>query len=299
MLLKIRTLGMYSFAVAICAIAASRTASAMPLRCSNEGSSNRNALVFATRFSAIFYSAIASEGISTAPEPHLRIVEPRPFPEERQRLQIIWGGALLLTLLCYITTIITIRSVKRLSKRIDAVEASIDHLAGTAEAVHSSSRTAIQILRPWVAISFEPVRGKEGLYGIIATNRGTSPAQLVGTMDRIGILTDESYLPTTPEYAKPPRTPSNSVILIPGDTALLQTFGRSDLSWVCKTPDQIGRIESGHDKVIIYGRVLYRSSKGAVLSDPPYETGWCCRYVHNDMGGALIKSGPSEYRTYT
>lgn len=237
--------------------------------------------------------------LSQDSQPHLRVIEPQSSLDERRRLQIIWGIVLVLLLLCYVTILAAFRALKHLSTRVNSVERSIETLASLPSEADTAIRTVAQILRPWIAISFEPVRGKDGIFGIVAVNRGISPAQLVGTIDRIGVLSDESCLPATPEFARGPRAPASCVVLIPGDSALLQTFGRTDLSWICKTPDQLRRIELGQDKVIIYGRVLYRAPAEISGHGLVYETGWCCRYLYSETGGTLINSGSQEYRKHT
>lgn len=247
----------------------------------------------------ILRASIHAVAASDSTLPHLRIIDPPILPGQRRLLQITWWSALSLVALCYAALLITFRSLKRLAGQVSALERPAGHIEIVEAGLQSFANDMFKILRPWLVISFELVRGKGGQYGIIATNRGIVPAELVGIVDRLGILSDESHLPATPEFAKDPRAPSNQVTLAPGETALLQTFGRTDLSWVCKTAEQLSHIEEGNQKIVIFGRVQYRSAVPRSSSDPIYETWWCCRYLHDEANGSLIPSGPREYRKHT
>jgi hypothetical protein len=179
-----------------------------------------------------------------------------------------------------------------------ALEASKAALEG-ANATSLYAQAHINAERPWVLISIEPSREQKNHFKVMATNRGRTPAKLFASSDRIGLAVDETYLPKTPEYAsKESSALPAPIILLPGESTIIQPFGREDVKWVCKTAESLRRVELWQDRIFIYGKVIYRD-----LISPDgtntHESDWCCRYIHGENSSDLVIAGPPGYNKHT
>lgn len=148
-------------------------------------------------------------------------------------------------------------------------------------------------------ISVEPSRSVLNSFVIKATNRGRCPANMIASVERILIAPDESQLPQTPEFenqeSNPPFVP---IILLPGESTTIKSFGRDDVKGICESEEVIRRIENWEDKVFIYGKVLYRELIESA-DKQVHETSWCCWYIHGRQKSGLVTAGPPEYNLHT
>jgi len=212
--------------------------------------------------------------------------------------RIAWGSNLVLTVLGYIGIMIGITTLKKIERQTKYAEDTAQAALDSANSALLNAQAIANSERPWLLITVEPSTKVANSFRIMATNRGRTPARVVATSDRIGIAIDESYLPKNPEFAKEePTALSVPMILLPGESAVIQPFGREDVKWVCKTEESLRRIELNQDKIFLYGKVIYRDL--IATHDKVHETDWCCRYIHGERISDLVITGPLEYIKHT
>ncbi len=213
--------------------------------------------------------------------------------------QILWAATLVLVILGYAGILLALRILKQIQSQALLAETTAQASLESAQAAFANTQTVLNAQRPWVLITVGPSPEGPDNFRILATNRGKFPAEIVSTSDRIGIVLNESCLPKQPEYSK---KESDSlpvpILMMPGESIPLQTFARADLKWVCRTEESFQRVQQQLDSVFLYGKVVYRNL-AASQSMPNYETGWCCRYIHNRAESYVVLAGPAQYRRRT
>jgi hypothetical protein len=231
------------------------------------------------------------------PQPRITVANPpAPPPTWPLRDRISWGANLLLAFVGYAGIMLAVGTLRKIERQTRANETIAQAAIESANAALLHAQAILDAERPWILISVEPSPAGRNTFKIIATNRGRSPAEIIASADRIGIAAEERNLPKEPEFSreKPLNTP---VILLPGESTVVQPFGRDDVKWVCKSEEAIRRVETWQDNIFLYGRLIYRS----LLSPHAgkiHQTDWCCRYVHGETTSSLVIGGPPEYNKH-
>ena len=173
-------------------------------------------------------------------------------------------------------------------------------------AAQDSARAALLIAqsivdseRPWIAVEVEPSRVGENSFHVFATNRGRSPAAIMQSLEHIQVAIDESHLTGVPEYRSVKHdVPAMPVMLLPGKSVVIKTFGRDDLKGVCKSEETFRRVQNWEEKLFLCGKIIYRD-----LIAPPdnqlHETTWCCWYIHGRQKSGMVMAGPPSYNMHT
>jgi len=231
------------------------------------------------------------------PQPRITIANPPPMPVTWPlRDRISWGANLLLAFVGYAGIMLALGTLRKIERQTRSGEMMAQAAMESANAALLHAQAILDAERPWILISVEPSPQGRNSFKIVATNRGRSPAEIIASADRIGIAAEERNLPKSPEFAK--EKPLNApVVLLPGESTVVQPFGRDDVKWVCKTEDAIRRVETWQDNIFLYGRLVYRS----LLSPRPakdHQTDWCCRYIHGETTSNLVIGGPAEYNKH-
>jgi hypothetical protein len=264
------------------------------------------------------------------PQPHISVVTAPPTVAMQpwgMREWVAWVANLVLVVLGYYGIFLGVRTLKSIDTHIESAEATAQAALDAAKAVSAIAQTALDGVkttsliaqaaadtahaaslsaqaivnseRPWMLISVEPSREVKNQFRIMAFNRGRTPAEVIASTDQIGLAVDENYLPKTPEYSsKDSGLLPTPIILLPGESMVVQPFGRDDLKWVCKTPERLRQVELWQNKIFIHGKLTYRD----LIASPDrqlHETHWCCRYVHGESSSDLVMSGPLEYNKHT
>lgn len=256
----------------------------------------------ATRPSAVSPSADsklddATPSAPSHPQPRITIASPPPVTAAWSlQDRISWGASLFLTFLGYAGILIALRTLKRIERQTQSNELLAQAALDSASAARLSAQAILDAERPWILISVEPTPQAKNAFRIVATNRGRSPAEIIATADRIGIVADENLLPKSPEFTKE-KTLAVPAILVPGESTVVQPFGRDDLKWVCKSEESLRRIELWQDSVYLYGRLVYRSVL-APRNSPTHQVDWCCKYVHGETASSLVMGGPPAYNKH-
>jgi hypothetical protein len=211
---------------------------------------------------------------------------------------VLWGVQIVLVLLGYIAVLLALRTLKYIQRQTDFGVAAAQAALQCANASLESSQAIVDSGRPWIVISVEPFLTMENGFKVMATNRGRTPARIIAKADCATIAGDETKLSATPDFSVgKSSTPFEPIILLPGESAGIRPFRRTDVRPLCASEDQFRRIERWEDKVFVYGSVTYRDLISP-LDQPNYETVWCCWYVYGDKD-ALVISGPPEYNKHS
>lgn len=200
-------------------------------------------------------------------------------------------------ILGYIGVLLALRTLKNIQRQTEFGVSAAQAALQCANASLESSQAIVDSGRPWIVVTVEPLLTAEHGFKVMATNRGRTPARILAKSDCVKIAEDESKLPPTPDYESgKSATPFEPIILLPGESAGIRPFRRSDVRSYCPSDEQFKRIERWEEKLFVYGRVIYRDLISP-MDQPNHETDWCCWYVYGDKD-ALVIAGPPEYNKH-
>jgi hypothetical protein len=213
--------------------------------------------------------------------------------------RILWAAYLVLVILGYVAIMLAFSTLKKIEGQTAAAKDASSAAKDSARAALLIAQSMIDSQRPWIAITAEPSRIGENNFNVLATNRGRSPATITETLENIQVAIDEAHLAGIPEYRsdKQAELPA-PIILLPGESVAIKTFGRDDLKSVCKSEETLRRVQNWEEKLFLCGKVIYRD-----LIAPPenqvHETTWCCWYIHGRQKSGLVVAGPPNYNLHT
>jgi hypothetical protein len=245
-------------------------------------------------------AADTDSGNSPAPGPQPIVVtspETPPAPWTWHD-RVLWGAYLVLAILGYVGIMLALRALKRIERHVEVGAATAQAALDASDAALAQSQAIQEAGRPWILITIEPFLTMENSFKVMATNKGKTPARIVGTVDLVGVAPDETHLPAVPVFEnEEPGTLLEPVVLLPGESLGIRRFSRSEVKQICKTREELERIELWEDKIFIFGRVTYRDML-EVPDKKLYQTDWCCRYIHGEKDSALVVSGPPKYNKH-
>jgi hypothetical protein len=211
--------------------------------------------------------------------------------------KVLWGATLVLVILGYIGVLLALRTLKNIQRQTEFGVAAAQAALQCANAALESSQAIVDSGRPWIVVTVEPFLTMENGFKVMATNRGRTPARIVGKADCVKTAVDETQLPAVPDYATgKSSTPFEPIILLPGESAGIRPFRRADVRALCTSDEDLKMIETWQQKVFIYGRIEYRDLISP-LDQPNHQTDWCCWYVYGEKD-ALVIAGPPEYNKH-
>ncbi len=206
---------------------------------------------------------------------------------------------MLLVLLGYAGILMALSTLKKIERQTKYAETAATAAAESAQAALIHAQAIHHAERPWVLISVEPSPSIENGFRVMATNRGRSPARVIGMANETRIAVDEAQLPGIPEYSpSDPEMPPYSIILLPGEMTGIKTFCRDDVKGLCESEEGLQRIENWEERIFLYGKVVYKDLM-APPDEPAHETAWCCRYIHGRQKSGLVTAGTQEYNAHT
>jgi hypothetical protein len=232
--------------------------------------------------------------------PHISIATqaPAPAPWPLQD-RIAWGANILLALLGYAGIMMALSILKKIERQSKYVETAALAAADSAQAALLHTQVILHAERPWVLITVVPSPSIENGFTVVATNRGRSPARVVGMADETRIAADEAKMPGIPEFSpEDPDLPPISIILLPGEMVTIKSFCRDDVKGLCKSEEKLRRIENWEERIFLYGKVVYKDLL-APIQEAPHQTSWCCRYIHGRQKSGLVVAGTQEYNQHT
>ena len=211
--------------------------------------------------------------------------------------QVLWGAEIVLVILGYLGVILALRTLKNIQRQTEFGVQAAQAALQCANASLESSQAIVDSGRPWIVVTVEPFLTVEHGFKVMATNRGRTPARIMAKNDCVKIVQDETKLAPTPDYESgKSATPFEPIILLPGESAGIRPFRRSDVRSYCSSDEQFRNIEKWEEKLFVYGRVVYRDLISP-MDQPNHETDWCCWYVYGDKD-ALVIAGPPEYNRH-
>lgn len=212
--------------------------------------------------------------------------------------KVLWGANLVLVILGYIGVLLALKTLKNIQRQTEFGVSAAQAALQCANASLESSQAIVDSGRPWIVITVEPLLTVEHAFKVMATNRGRTPARILAKADCVKVITDETQLPSPPDYESgKSATPFEPIILLPGETAGIRPFRRTDVRSYCASDEQFKKIERWEEKIYVYGRVIYRDLISP-MDQPNHETDWCCWYVYAEKD-ALVLTGPAEYNKHS
>ena len=194
---------------------------------------------------------------------------------------------------------LAVSALRKIERQTVVVETIAAAAAESAQSALLNSQAILNAERPWLLVSVEPSLQIENSFVVTATNRGRSPAKIVGMAEQIKFAIDEVNLPDTPEFEdEQGKTPPAPIIMLPGESVIIKPFCRDDLRSICESEEQFRKIEEWEEKVFIYGRLTYRDLI-APQEKQIHETAWCCWYIHGKQKSGLVIAGPPDYNSHT
>ncbi|MGB7547393.1 MAG: hypothetical protein WBM14_06575 [Terracidiphilus sp.] len=210
-----------------------------------------------------------------------------------------WGAGIVLAVLGYAGILLALRSLKIIERNTELGTATAQAALDNAQAALAQTQAIRDAERPWIVVRAEPSLTTENSFRVMATNRGRSPARIVAMTDQARIAVDDTNLPETPEYesARSGARPE-LIILLPSESVVLRAFSRDDVRSICKSEEDLERINHWEANIFLYGRVTYGDMIGSA-EKPLYETSWCYWYIHGEQKSALTVAGPPEYNKHS
>ena len=145
--------------------------------------------------------------------------------------KVLWGATLVLVILGYIGVLLALRTLKNIQRQTEFGVAAAQAALQCANAALESSQAIVDSGRPWIVVTVEPFLTMENGFKVMATNRGRTPARIVGKADCVKTAVDETQIPAVPDYATgKSSTPFEPIILLPGESAGIRPFRRADTS---------------------------------------------------------------------
>ena len=234
------------------------------------------------------------------PTPHITIATPAPAPAPWPwQDRIAWAGNMILLIIAYVGVMLAISALRKIERQTHYAESAAQAAADAAKAALQYAQAHARSERPWILVTAEPAPGAPEKFSILATNRGRSPARIVGLSDGTAIVKDEANLPADPAFSESEqRAPLSSMILLPGEFTLIRSFSRDDALNLCKNAEELHKLESWEDRIYLFGNVTYidLQSPDEKLS---FQTGWCCWYIHGRQKSGMVSAGPAAYTLHT
>lgn len=242
----------------------------------------------------------AQESPSPSQQPQIIVNTPAaPSEPWSWHDEVAWGAGVILALFGYVGIMLALRTLKHIEQH---VESGVDTAQAALESAHAALALAQAIAnseRPWIVVTVEPFLTMENSFKVMASNRGRSPARLIGFEDQVRVAVDEKNLPKAPAFETADTGESvEPIVLLPGEATGIWSFNREDLPTICRTVDVQRQVERWRETLFVYGRIKYSEMNGA-NDKKLHETLWCCRYIHGDKKSALVMAGPPEYNKHS
>jgi len=233
------------------------------------------------------------------PAPQIVVTSPPPAPAPWSwHDKVLWGVEIVLVVLGYAGVLLALKTLKNIQRQTEFGVSAAQAALQCANAALESSQAIVDSGRPWIVITVEPFLSVDHGFKVMATNRGRTPARILAKADCVKIAKNETELPAPPDYdSGKSATPFEPIILLPGETAGIRPFRRSDVRSHCSSDEQFKRLERWEEKLFVYGRVIYRDLISP-MDQPSHETDWCCWYVYGEKD-ALVLAGPPEYNKHS
>lgn len=233
-------------------------------------------------------------------QPQIIVTGPPPATSTWQwHERVAWAASIVLAVLGYVGILLALRTLSAIKRSNDASIETARAALTVADTMLSQTKALLEFERPWILIQVEPNLAADNSFKVMASNRGRRPARITQLVDQVCMVSEESELPATPEYElKEGDEEEDPLILLPGESTAIARFTRKDVTQICKTEEQLRRVSTWQEVIYLLGRVDYRDISPASAQTAPYQTDWCCRYIHGETKSALIVGGPQSYNRH-
>ncbi|HTW61158.1 MAG TPA: hypothetical protein VMD55_05070 [Terracidiphilus sp.] len=234
------------------------------------------------------------------PTPQITIATPAPaaapwlWPD-----RIAWIARIVLFLFGCVGVYIGLSLLRKIDRQTQYAETAAQSAALSAQAALLHAQAIVRSERPWILVTVEPSGKVENRFMIVATNRGRGPARILSAVEKITTEIDQSSLPPEPDYEDAETNESlDAVILLPGESTGIKSFGRDDVREFCVNEEQFKRVERWEEVILLYGKIVYEDlvDLGNV---EPCQTAWCCWYIHGRQNSGMVMAGPPAYNRHT
>jgi hypothetical protein len=232
--------------------------------------------------------------------PHITIATPAPAPSPWPwQERIAWGANIGLVIFGYVGILFALRLLNKVDRQTQYAETAAQAAAYSAQAALLHAQAIMRSERPWLLVTVEPSGRIENRFMVMATNRGRGPARILSSVDKITTEVDQTSLPEEPELEDAETNSSlASVVLLPGESTGIRSFGRDEVKDFCGSDEMLARIEKWEEVILLYGKIAYENLVGA-SEDDPCETMWCCWYIHGRQNSGMVMAGPPAYNRHT
>jgi hypothetical protein len=234
------------------------------------------------------------------PQPNIKVVDPPAVVSDWPlHERITWAANLMLAVFGYAGIVIALRALNTVKRQMNSIESVAQAAIECANSATTCTRAIINTQRPWILMKAERSHETPNSFDILATNHGPIPAEIIDCPDQVRLVSGERHLPIDiADVIERCDVLESPVMLFPGESSVLQRFGRGDVNWICKTEDSLRGVRSSEQTILILGTVKYRGLN-LFASKDDYKTDWCFRYVHGENTSDLVMGGPLRYNRHT
>ena len=231
---------------------------------------------------------------------HVKVANPDPVAAPWSlHDRISWAANIVLVILGYAGIMLGFSTLKKIERQTRFSEQASTAAVESARAALLHAEAIVSAERPWILVAVEPSRDTKNTFIVTATNRGRTPARIVAVPHKFEFAEDESHLPDVPQYQDAnPGVPFVPIVLLPGESTHITTFGREDVEALCGSAEKFKRVENWEEKIYLYGRVTYHD-----LISPQdehiHQSAWCFWYIHGHQNSGLVPAGPHNYNMHT
>ncbi|MDE3162550.1 MAG: hypothetical protein KGL64_04765 [Acidobacteriota bacterium] len=213
--------------------------------------------------------------------------------------RVAWAASIVLAVLGYVGILLALRTLGAIRRSNEASLETARAALTASESMLSQTKALLEFERPWILVHVEASLTAENSFMVTASNRGRRPARITQLIDQVNMVPADAELPPNPEFDAT-ETPDQEepTILLPGESTVIARFHRKDIAQICKTESQLQRVASWKEVIYLLGRVTYLDISPASADASPYQTDWCCRYIHGETKSALIIGGPQAYNRH-
>lgn len=218
-----------------------------------------------------------------------------PRAEWSTHEKIAWGAQLVFLLLGYSGLVFGYRILRRIEQHSEMAEDTAAVAVECARTLSAMRQTQYENERPWILVAVARRGQAEDEFDIQLSNRGHMVAEILKTVERVGVSDSRRQIPREANFARElPEEKTGQILLLPGEFMVLCTVRSRDLHWICKDQEQQRQIEMQELNLFFYGSVTYRGLM-PYTQQPEHRTSWCGRYLQDDGRCSLAFERVGEY----
>lgn len=245
-------------------------------------------------------ASLATQDTVASQQPQIIVTGPPPATNTwLWHERVAWAASIVLAVLGYVGILLALRTLGAIRRSNEANLETARAALAAADAMLSQTKALLEFERPWILVHVEASLTADNSFMVMASNRGRRPARITQLFDQVNMVPADSDLPFSPELDPiDSKEQEEPLILLPGESTVIARFLRKDIAQICKTESQLQRVASWKEVIYLLGRVTYMDISPSSANPSPYQTDWCCRYIHGETKSALIIGGPQAYNRH-